>query len=65
MHYRELTIVGANGSSPAHNAQALRLIASGAVPVADLITERLPLERALEAFDIVAAGQAIKVTIEP
>ena len=24
VHYRELTIVGANGSSPAHNAQALR-----------------------------------------
>jgi L-iditol 2-dehydrogenase len=65
VHYRELTIVGANGSSPAHNAEALRLIASGAVPVADLITDRLPLDRALEAFDLVAAGQAIKVTIEP
>ncbi len=24
VHYRELTIVGANGSSPAHNKQALR-----------------------------------------
>jgi L-iditol 2-dehydrogenase len=65
VHYRELTIVGANGSSPAHNARALRLIASGAVPVADLITHRLPLDRALDAFDIVAAGEAIKVTIEP
>jgi L-iditol 2-dehydrogenase len=65
VHYRELTIVGANGSSPAHNAQALELIASGAVPVADLITHRLPLERTLEAFDIVARGAAIKVTIEP
>jgi len=65
VHYRELTIVGANGSSPAHNRQALRLIASGAVPVADLITHRLPLDRALEAFDIVATGAAIKVTIEP
>jgi L-iditol 2-dehydrogenase len=65
VHYRELTIVGANGSSPAHNAQALRLIASGAVGVADLITHRLPLERTLDAFDIVAAGQGIKVTIEP
>src|SRR6185369_7206045 len=43
VHYRELTIVGANGSSPAHNKEALRLIASGAVPVADLITHRLPL----------------------
>lgn len=65
VHYRELTIVGASGSSPAHNAEALRLIASGAVPVADLITHRLPLDRALEAFDIVARGEAIKVTIEP
>jgi L-iditol 2-dehydrogenase len=65
VHYRELTIVGANGSSPAHNAEALRLIATGAVPVADLITHRLPLESAIDAFGIVARGEAIKVTIEP
>ena len=65
VHYRELTIVGVNGSSPAHNKQALDLIASGAVPVADLITHRLPLDRLLDAIDIVARGEAIKVTIEP
>jgi L-iditol 2-dehydrogenase len=65
VHYRELTIVGANGSSPAHNKEALGLIASGAVPVDDLITHRLPLDRTLDAFDIVAKGQGIKVTIEP
>jgi L-iditol 2-dehydrogenase len=65
VHYRELTIVGANGSSPAHNAEALALIASGEVPVADLITHRLGLEQTLDAFDIVARGEAIKVTIEP
>ncbi|WP_433199558.1 zinc-dependent dehydrogenase [Dactylosporangium sp. CS-047395] len=65
VHYRELTIVGANGSSPGHNKEALRLIAEGAVPVADLITHRLPLEGALDAFGIVARGEAIKVTIEP
>jgi L-iditol 2-dehydrogenase len=65
VHYRELMIVGANGSSPAHNAEALNLVASGAVPVADLITHRLPLESAIDAFGIVARGEAIKVTIEP
>jgi L-iditol 2-dehydrogenase len=65
VHYRELTIVGANGSSPAHNAAALDLIASGDVPVADLITLRLPLESALQAFDAVGRGDAIKVTVEP
>jgi L-iditol 2-dehydrogenase len=65
VHYRELTIVGANGSSPEDNREALRMIASGTVPVADLITHRLPMERVLEAFDIVASGTAIKVTVEP
>ncbi|MEU0548755.1 zinc-dependent dehydrogenase [Micromonospora sp. NPDC005979] len=65
VHYRELTIVGANGSSPEHNKEALRLIADGSVPVADLITHRLPLDRTLDAFGIVARGEAIKVTIEP
>ncbi|WP_433378987.1 zinc-dependent dehydrogenase [Streptosporangium sp. CA-115845] len=65
VHYRELTIVGANGSSPAHNARALRLIAEGAVPVSDLITHRLPLAEVLEGIDIVSRGEAIKVTIEP
>ena len=65
VHYRELTIVGVNGSSPTHNKEALELIASGAVPVTDLITHRLPLDDVLEAIEIVARGDGIKVTIEP
>jgi L-iditol 2-dehydrogenase len=64
VHYREVAIVGANGSTPDHNKQALELIASGAVPVADLITHRLPLERAIEGIHTVARGEAIKVTVE-
>jgi L-iditol 2-dehydrogenase len=65
VHYRELSIVGANGSSPEHNRQALELIATGAVPVADLITHRLPLEQVLEGIRTVTSGEAIKVTVEP
>lgn len=65
VHYRQLHIHGANGSAPEHNKRALEYIASGKVPVKDLITVRLPLERALDALDIVAKGEAIKVTIEP
>ena len=64
VHYREVAIVGANGSSPDHNKQALALIASGAVPVADLITHRLPLEQAIEGIQTVTRGEAIKVTVE-
>jgi L-iditol 2-dehydrogenase len=65
VHYRELTIVGANGSTPAHNARALDLIATGRVPVDDLITHRRPLGSVLDAIDIVARGEAVKVTVEP
>jgi L-iditol 2-dehydrogenase len=65
VHYRQLHIHGANGSAPEHNKRALEYIASGLVPVKDLITVHLPLDRALEAFGIVAKGQAIKVTVEP
>ncbi|AXT84477.1 alcohol dehydrogenase [Aeromicrobium sp. A1-2] len=65
VHYRELTIVGANGSSPANNKDALDRIATGAVPVLDLITHRLPLIDVPKAIDIVRSGEGIKVTIEP
>ncbi|TDE33575.1 zinc-dependent dehydrogenase [Actinomadura sp. 6K520] len=65
VHYRELSLVGANGSSPAHNARALDLIGSGQVPVEDLITHRLPLDSLHDALDLVTRGAAIKVTIEP
>lgn len=65
VHYKELTIVGANGSSPDHNKRALGLIADGSVPVHDLITHRLPLERVVEGIDVVRTGAGIKVTIEP
>lgn len=65
VHYSELTVVGVNGSSPDHNKQALALIASGDVPVRDLITHRLQLDDLLTAIGIVERGEGIKVTIEP
>jgi L-iditol 2-dehydrogenase len=65
VHYRELMLMGANGSAPSHNKRALEYISSGQVPVKDLITVRLPLEKAMDALGIVARGEAIKVTIEP
>ena len=65
VHYRQLRIFGANGSAPAHNKMALEYIASGKVPVKDLITHHVALGDVLDAFDIVKAGTGIKVTVEP
>jgi L-iditol 2-dehydrogenase len=65
VHYRELAVVGAAGSTPAHNAAALALIANGQVPVEDLITHRMPLERVHEAIAGVRSGTGIKYVIAP
>ena len=60
-----LTLRGRLPAVDGLNRQALAMIASGEVPVNDLITVRLPLERVHDAIDTVAKGAAIKVTIEP
>jgi len=47
-------------------AEALELIRRKRVPVQEMITHRLPLERTSEGFGLVAsAGDSIKVVIEP
>jgi L-iditol 2-dehydrogenase len=65
VHYRELFVLGAYGSAPGHNRQALELISTGAVPVGDLITHRLPLSQVRQAIDTVVSGEGLKVVIEP
>jgi L-iditol 2-dehydrogenase len=65
VHYRELSVVGAAGSTPAHNASALKLIADDEAPVLDLITHRMPLERVHDAIAGVRDGTGIKYVIAP
>jgi L-iditol 2-dehydrogenase len=65
VHYRELRVVGVNGSTPAQNAEALGLIADGSVPVGDLITDRFPLDRVHDAIEAVRSGNSIKVVVTP
>jgi L-iditol 2-dehydrogenase len=65
IHYKELTILGANGSSPAQNRQALGLIASGAVKVADLVTHQVSLDDVAKGIDYVLSGESIKVVVLP
>lgn len=65
VHYKELILAGANGSTPAQNKEALELIASGKVKVADLITTRVSLENIHEGIDAVLSGEAIKVVVLP
>ena len=65
VHYKEVTLLGANGSSPDQNRQALEMIANGKVDVDSLITHRLPLDKVDQAISSVMSGDAIKVVVNP
>ncbi len=58
----EITLVG---SRCGRFEPALRLLRSGKVNVQDLISERLPLDRAPEAFKLAANNGVLKVLLRP
>ncbi len=61
-----ITLVNSYASPPADTLAALELIEFKRVEVADLVTDRLPLERALDAFKLVCSGgRSLKVVLEP
>lgn len=62
----EVTILTSYGGAPGDVQQALKLISTLKMPLEELITHRLPLEKTGEGFKLVAeAGESIKVIIEP
>lgn len=50
LYFGEVTLVPSYSCGPGDTAEALALIASGAVAVDDLVTHRYPISRAVEAF---------------
>jgi L-iditol 2-dehydrogenase len=65
VHYRELCILGAYGSRPAHNRQALELLARGRIRVSTLVGLVLPLERVHDGLEAIAGGSVLKVVVRP
>jgi 2-desacetyl-2-hydroxyethyl bacteriochlorophyllide A dehydrogenase len=63
IYKKEVRIVGARSSLPRDMEIAITLVATGAVRLAPLVTDRLPLEAAAEALERSAAG-SLKVLME-
>ena len=62
----EVTLTSSYGGAPQDIHAAIELLRTGKVHVDDLITHRLPLERAGEGFRLVASAQdSIKVILRP
>jgi L-iditol 2-dehydrogenase len=63
---QSIKIIHSYGGSPSDISAAIELIRAKAVPVARIITHRLPLEQAALGFQLVAqAKDCIKVIIQP
>ena len=65
VHYKELTIKGANGSSPAHNKEALAMIADGGCRCPTSSPTGCRSTRSWTGSPSFQNGTGIKVTIEP
>ncbi|MFY9552988.1 MAG: alcohol dehydrogenase catalytic domain-containing protein [Thermoanaerobaculia bacterium] len=64
LYFREVSVVPSYSCGPDDTREALELIASRRVPVADLVTHRFPVTRAPEAFDRARRPEgAMKVAI--
>jgi (R,R)-butanediol dehydrogenase / meso-butanediol dehydrogenase / diacetyl reductase len=62
--WRELTLIGARVYDRTDFEEAVRLLASGAVPAEPLITAVEPLARVASAFEALESGRAMKILID-
>jgi L-iditol 2-dehydrogenase len=65
VHYREISVQGAHGSTPADNREALGVLARGLLRVDDLITHRFPLDQIKEAFLFAESRKGLHVAVLP
>jgi threonine dehydrogenase-like Zn-dependent dehydrogenase len=65
MFERELTLRFSIGDSAGHRAMLLERIAAGRLDPARVVTHRLPLDAASEAYRLFDAREATKVVLVP
>lgn len=65
VHYEELTLVGAFHHTPELIRRAVELLESEALVPDGLLTHSVGLEQVRDALELMASGQALKVTVAP
>jgi len=64
LHYNEISVFGAFASNLRHYRQALERVARDDVPWDRFITHRFKLDEIVKAFEVIEAGQGIKIVID-
>ncbi|MGC5626996.1 zinc-binding dehydrogenase [Georgenia sp. Z1344] len=65
VHYRELMVTGSTANTPEDNAEALAIVSSDPQRFRRLVTDRVPLADAPAGFARAAAGETLKLVLEP
>jgi L-iditol 2-dehydrogenase len=65
VHYNALSLIGTTTFAPRHQAEALRIIASGSFPAGKLVSHRFPLSRFEEGARLALEGRALKCVFFP
>jgi L-iditol 2-dehydrogenase len=63
LHYKEIFLAGASSSLPEDNREALRLLASGSISAAALVTAEFPVDDVVAAFAEAESRTGIKVVV--
>ncbi|MBW1963502.1 MAG: alcohol dehydrogenase catalytic domain-containing protein [Deltaproteobacteria bacterium] len=64
VHYNEIIITGAYGCTAHQNSEAVKILASGKLPVGKLITSRVSLEAIKQGLDHTDSRQGFKSIVE-
>ncbi len=65
VHYRELIITATTACSTADCWQAAQIVNSGLVDLTDIVSQRFPLSKAVEAFAAAEDRKSLKIVLEP
>ena len=65
VHYKELLITATTACSTLDCWRAAEIINSGRIDLAPVISARLPLKDALQAFAMMEAGSSLKIVLQP
>ncbi|MGO1509725.1 MAG: zinc-binding dehydrogenase [Actinomycetaceae bacterium] len=65
VHYRELVVTGSTANTPQDNAEALAIVSERPERFRALVTDRVPLAEAPAGFARAAAGESLKLVLEP
>jgi len=65
LHYNEQAVAGAYGCSFRHGVRALEAIATGEIPVEDMISHRMSLGQLGEALHLVEERRGMKILLYP